>query len=193
MNDDDVDDTAVLVEALARFPSLASYVTVEPDDRYARVVLTLRHGPTEAIWGDGYTRVHGELMRYEGFLAAAELADTLDVLRMIDAIDGRIGRIALDGECLVRVSAGWTERAAHWWSRQKTRAPALQIEYSQVSWAPGVDLTTRVEYSDTLVIEGIREEVERLQAGRWLELGHEIPIEWLSPSDSAEVADRFSE
>lgn len=166
-------------------------MTVQPDDRYVRLVLRLRHGSVETLWGDGYTRVHGELWRYEGFVAADALVDSLDVLRILDAIDGRIGRIELDGECLVRISAAWTERPAHWWSRRKVREPALRIEYSQVSWAPGADPTTRLEYSDSLVIEGVREEIERLEAGRWLELGHEIPVEWLSPAESAEAANRF--
>jgi hypothetical protein len=70
---------------------------------------------------------------------------------------------------------------------------ALRIEYSQVSWAPGVDSINRVEYSDTLVAEDVREEIERLEAGRWLELGKEISVEWLSLDDSAAAAARFTD
>jgi hypothetical protein len=193
VTDADVDDAARLVGAFERFPSLVPCVTVEPYGRYARVALALRDGTAEAIWGDGYTRVYGELVRCEGFVAADDLADMLDVVRMLDAVDGRIGRVDLDGECLVRVSKGWTERRERWWSRQKTREPALRIEYSQVSWAPGVDSINRVEYSDTLVTEDVREEIERLEAGRWLELGKEIPVEWLSLDDSAAAAARFTD
>jgi hypothetical protein len=185
------DDTAVLVHAIERFPSLAPLVTVEREDRYTRVVLALRSGPAEAVWGDGYTRVHGELMRYEGFLTADVLADTFDVLRKMDAIDGRIGRIEEEGECLVRVSAAWTELRARWWSRKKIRQPSLRLEYSQVTWAPGVDPATRVGYTDTYVIDGIREEIDRLEDGRFLTLGNEIAFEWLSAAESEEAVKRF--
>jgi hypothetical protein len=184
----DVDDTAVLARAIERFPSLVPQVTVEPEDRYAHLVLTLSNGRTEAIWGDGYTRVHGEFIRYEGFLAADEVAHALDVLRMIDAIDGRIGRIE-DG--LVRISAAWTERRAHWWSRKNIRGPALRVEYPQETSAHGLDPTKHDEYRYFYVTDGVREEIERLHAGRFLDLGQEIPIQWLSLSDSAEAAERF--
>jgi hypothetical protein len=184
-------DHELLADAVARRPALARHVHVEPDGRYDRLRLTLRHGQTEVVWGDGYTRVHGELWRCEGFIDLDELMSTLDLLLTLDAFDGRVGRIELDGECLVRLSPTWTEYAPRSRPWRRIREPALRIEYAQAAWAAGIDPATRVGHSDTLVIEGVREELERLQAGRWLEGGREVPVEWLSAAEAAAVAERF--
>ena len=191
---EDLDDVAVLTAAVQRFPALAPLVTIEPEDRYAHVVLTLGHGSTDVLWGDGYTRIRGEFIRYEGFLPADEVADKLDVLRMIDDVDGQVGRVEDEGECLVRFSLSWIERTPHWWSRRKIRDPALRVEYAQVTWASGVDPATRVGYSDTYVYDDdVREELAALSEGRFRQLGEQVPIEWMPPSEAATAAERFYE
>ena len=191
--DDFAEPVATLSAAIVRHPDLASLVEVASEDRYAILTLSLDHGDTEVLWGDGYTRVRGEFLRYEGFWPATELADKLDLLRAIDAISGRIGRVVDEGECLVRFTLSWVESRPRLWSRQTHREPALRVAYSQVWWADGIDPATRVRDTETHVldVEPIRAELAASRATVSCIWGSKYPSRGLAPADTAEVAQRF--